>query len=68
MSPLALAQWISLGEQAIGAGIRIAGMVAQLKAALAARGYEADTSALDALIADAERREKLAEQEAEAPR
>jgi hypothetical protein len=66
LSPAALAQWVTLGEQAIGAGIRIAGIIAQLKAALAARGYATDTAELDALIEDAERRQALAEKEAQA--
>lgn len=53
----------NLGGAIVQAG---AGVVAQVVAILKARGYEADTQALDELIQDAERRRLIAEREAKA--
>lgn len=47
----------NLGAAIVQAG---AGVVAQVTAILKAHGYEHDTSALDELIADAERRRQIA--------
>ena len=53
----------NLGAAVVTAG---AGVVSQVVDILRARGYEADTAALDELIIDAERRRLIAEQESEA--
>ena len=53
----------NLGAAVVTAG---AGVVSQVLDILRARGYEADTAALDELIIDAERRRLIAEQESEA--
>jgi len=53
----------NLGGAVVQAG---AGVVAQVTSILQARGYEVDTRALDELIADAERRQQLAESEKDA--
>lgn len=60
----AVMQWIALGQQAIAKGAEV---MAQIKGVLAANGIEADTAALDAVIADADRRKKLAEDDARPP-
>ena len=52
----------NLGAAVVTAG---AGVVSQVLDILRARGYEADTAALDELIIDAERRRLIAEQESE---
>lgn len=54
-------KWLALGQQVIAAG---AGPWAEIKAVMAAHGIEADTAALDAVIADADRRKALAEADA----
>lgn len=50
----------NLGAAVVQAG---AGAVAQVLAICRQRGYDVDTSALDELIADAERRRQIAERE-----
>ena len=57
-------QWLTIGQQVIAKGSAAFGAV---KAALAAHGIEADTSALDAVIADGEARAARARAEANAP-
>lgn len=56
--------WLALGQQVFEKG---AGVYAQIKAVLAANGIEADTAALDAVIADAERRKEQARIDAGLP-
>lgn len=57
----AIMQWITLGQQVFEKG---ASAFNAVKAALAANGIEADTAELDKVIADADRRKALAENEA----
>jgi hypothetical protein len=54
-------KWLAFGQQVVTAG---AGALAAVKAAAAANGVQADTAAMEAVIADAERRKKLAEEDA----
>ena len=54
-------QWLQVGQQVIAAG---AGVWSQIQAVLRSNGIEADTSALDEVIADAERRKAIALAEA----
>lgn len=61
-----LQQVVGLAQLGFGLLQMGAAEVARVKAASAARGYTIDTFALDDLIADAERRKNLAEQEARA--
>jgi len=60
----AIFQWLTIGQQVIAKGSAAFGAV---KAALAAHGIEADTSALDEVIVDGERRAARARAEATAP-
>lgn len=53
-------KWLAFGQKVIAAG---AGALADVKAAAAAHGIEADTAALDAVIADAVRRKVQAEED-----
>lgn len=55
--------WLTLGTQVFAGGSALWGKV---KAALVANGYAGDTSVLDGLIADSERRKALAEADANA--
>ena len=54
-------KWLALAQQIKAAG---EGPWNQIKAVLAANGIEADTAALDVVIADADRRKALAEADA----
>ena len=54
-------QWLGVLQQVVNAG---GSVYAQIKGVLAANGIEADTAALDVVIADAERRRAQAEQDA----
>lgn len=54
-------QWLAIGQQVVQAG---AGVMAQIRSVLEANGIEADTAALDQVIADADRRRAIAEREA----
>ena len=61
MNLAAILQWLGLLQQIEQKG---AAVFASVKKALADHGIEADTSALDEVIADAARRKALAEREA----
>lgn len=54
-------QWLALGQQVVAAG---AGVLGQIQDVLKANGIEADTAALEQVIADADRRKALAERDA----
>lgn len=58
-----LAQVIALSNLGASVAVSAIGLVKNVVDALKARGYEADTAKLDALIADAMRRQLIAEQE-----
>lgn len=60
----AVLNWITLGQQVVEKG---ASVMNQIRAVLAANGIEADTAALDAVIADAERRKEQARIDAGLP-
>jgi len=65
MTVAALVQWIQLGQQVVAAG---SGLWMQISAILKTHNIEADTSALDEVIADADRRRALAAAEKTATR
>jgi hypothetical protein len=54
---------INIGIGAVKSG---AGALAQIKGIIASHGYDSDTSALDELTADADRRRQIAAAEKEA--
>lgn len=58
----AIIQWIAIFDQIRQRGGTV---FSQIKTVLAANGIDADTSALDEVIADAARRKALAEREAQ---
>lgn len=58
-----LFQWISIGQKVVEAGLPLWN---DIKGVLAAHGIEADTSALDNVIADAQARKAAAEAETQA--
>jgi hypothetical protein len=62
LSIAAIIQWITLGQQVFERGSAV---WAQIQGVLKANGIEADTSELDKVIIDAERRKAIAEAEAE---
>jgi hypothetical protein len=53
--------WLGVLQQVIDAG---GGVMSEIKGVLSAHGIEADTAALDVVIADAERRRAQAEADA----
>lgn len=61
VAALAIIQWIGIGQQIIASG---SGLYSQIMGILRANGIQADTSALDEVIADADRRKAIAEAEA----
>lgn len=58
----AASAWLALGQTVFAGGTALWGKV---KAALVDNGYTGDTSVLDALIADSERRKAQAEADAQ---
>jgi hypothetical protein len=61
-----LKQAISLASLGSGVLASVTSLVGNVISAMKQRGYELDTAELDELIADASRRQKIAEQEANA--